>query len=115
MDIGTKIRRLRDQHKLSQPELAYRLGIAQATLSSIESGDTKKIDFLLMDRICKEFEIDFEYFLSKSRFNQTNMDNSTGYFAKTQNFYISEKLIEQYEERIKELKQTIEDLRKRIK
>ena len=69
MTIGTKISKLRDIHKLSQPELAYKLNISQASLSEIESGKTKKIDFLLMDKVCKTFEVDFEYFLENATTN----------------------------------------------
>jgi transcriptional regulator with XRE-family HTH domain len=63
MDIGFKIKTLRDKKRLSQPELAHRLGISQTALCEIESGKTKKIDFLLMDKVCKEFEVDFDYFI----------------------------------------------------
>ena len=113
MNIGIKIRRLREQEKLSQFELAERLGIAQATLSSIESGETKKVDFELMDKICKEFDVDFEYFTSEIINNVEKAEYSNiGYNNGIIN-NISEKLIEQYEERIKELKQVIEDLRSR--
>ena len=59
MDIGTKIKRLREHKNVSQTVLASHLGIAQNTLGLIENGDTKKIDFLLMDKICKIFEVDF--------------------------------------------------------
>jgi transcriptional regulator with XRE-family HTH domain len=45
MDIGTKIKRLREHKNISQTALASQLGIAQNTLGLIESGDTKKIDF----------------------------------------------------------------------
>lgn len=65
MSIGIKIRRLRESKKLSQPELAHKLGISQTALCEIESGKTKKIDFLLMDKVCREFEVDFEYFLKE--------------------------------------------------
>lgn len=45
MDIGTKIKRLREHKNISQTVLAGQLGIAQNTLGLIENGDTKKIDF----------------------------------------------------------------------
>lgn len=69
MEIGTKIGVLRKEHKLSQPELAFKLDISQTSLSEIESGKTKKIDFLLMNKICEIFDVDFEYFLNKDSFN----------------------------------------------
>ena len=61
--IGTKIRKLREGQAMSQDTLAEQLGISQTTLHNIECGNSKKIDFLLMDKISKIFEKDFEYFL----------------------------------------------------
>ena len=55
MSVGSKIRKLRIQNKLSQPELASKLNISQTALSEIESGKTKKVDFLLMDKVCNVF------------------------------------------------------------
>jgi transcriptional regulator with XRE-family HTH domain len=112
MDVGVKISNLRNNKKLSQLELAHRLGISQTALCDIESGKTKKIDFMLMDKVCKEFEVDFDYFVEKQKVKQVNKDNSVGYLATNQAFNFSEKLIEQYEERIKELKEIIVDLKK---
>ena len=77
MRIGTKIRKLRDKAGITKPELAYRLGISQATLCNIESGETKKIDFLLMDKICKEFDVDFEYFIEEKQVNRVKENNGT--------------------------------------
>jgi transcriptional regulator with XRE-family HTH domain len=77
MTIGTKIRQLRDSKKISQSDLARRLGIGQTTLGFIESGDTKKIDFLIMDKICKEFEIDFNYFLEDKQITNIKANNGT--------------------------------------
>ena len=42
MDIGTKIKRLRENKNIPQTALASKLGIAQNTLGLIENGDTKK-------------------------------------------------------------------------
>lgn len=69
MEIGTKISVLRKKHKISQPELAFKLDISQTALSEIESGKTKKIDFLLMDKVCKIFNVDFDYFLNENSIN----------------------------------------------
>ena len=70
MDVGTKISNLRKVKKLSQPELAYKLGISQTALCDIESGKTKKIDFLLMDKVCEEFDVDFDYFREEPQINK---------------------------------------------
>jgi transcriptional regulator with XRE-family HTH domain len=69
MDIGTKISILRRENKITQPELAYKLDISQTTLSEIESGKTKKIDFLLMHKVCEIFNVDFDYFLDDTTTN----------------------------------------------
>ena len=89
MDVGIKIANLRKHKKLSQPELAHRLGISQTALCDIESGKTKKIDFLLMNKVCKEFEVDYHYFFEKAKLEQINKDNATGYLAENQFFYLS--------------------------
>jgi len=66
MGVGIKIKRLREERKFSQPELAELLGISQSTLSNIESEASKKIDFLLMDKVCKVFDKDFSYFVDET-------------------------------------------------
>ena len=111
MSIGTKIRKLRIQNKLSQPELASKLNISQTALSEIESGKTKKVDFLLMDKVCNVFGVNFDYFLEDKKVfkikNNTGVAVGDNAIVNT----ISEKLIQQYEERIKELKETIAELK----
>ena len=69
MSVGFKIKKLREEKKLSQPELADILKISQSDLSKIENGRTKKIDFQLMDRVCKEFDVDFDYFTEEKQTN----------------------------------------------
>lgn len=80
MEIGTKISLLRKKHKISQPELAFKLDISQTALSEIESGKTKKIDFLMMDKVCKIFDVDFDYFLNNNsmNFNFENFEKTKG-------------------------------------
>ncbi len=76
MGVGIKIKRLREERKLSQPELAELLGISQSTLSTIESEASKKIDFLLMDKVCKVFDKDFEFFAEEKTVN--NVEKNDG-------------------------------------
>ena len=66
MEIGTKIRKLREDKKLSQNELALELGISQTTLHNIEIGASQKINFLLMDKISRIFDKDLDYFLENN-------------------------------------------------
>ncbi len=115
MTTGTKIKQLRERNKISQLDLAIILGVGQTTIASIESGNTSKIDFHLIDKLCKEFNVDFQYFIEEPKLKQINRDQSVGYIAEIQNITIHDKLIEQYEERIKEMKNTIDDLKKELK
>ena len=111
MSVGTKIHKLMKQKSVSQETLAYNLGVSQKSIHYIISGKTQKIDFLFMHKLCDFFDVDFNFFIEKPKLKQINKDSSTGYLADSQNFNLSEKLIEQYEERIKELKETIAELK----
>ena len=72
MNIGTKIKNLREEKHLSQSELAFELGVSQGTLHNIESGNSKKVDFLLMDKVCQFFDKDFDYFLEEKYVNNVH-------------------------------------------
>src|SRR5690554_2261984 len=95
MEIGTKIKVLREERNLSQRSLAKSLDISQTTLHYIETGQSKKIDFTLMDKICKLFNVDFEYFTDGKQVN--NVETNTGAIAyRIDNFNnFPENLIEQ--------------------
>lgn len=75
MNIGTKIKNLREEKHISQNDLAFQLGVSQGTLHNIESGNSKKVDFLLMDKICKFFDKDFEYFLDSNIINKVKKNS----------------------------------------
>lgn len=109
--IGSKLRRLRNDRGYSQEYLADRLKVSQATLSNIESGKTKP-DINVLLAACEEFQIDITALLDDGKtIYQTNHEKAVGYIADTQNFYVSDKLIEQYEARIKELHERISELK----
>ena len=67
MEIGIKIKRLREHKRLSQMELSTVLGISQTKLCHIESNVDKSIDFILMHKICRFFDVGFDYFLEEKR------------------------------------------------
>lgn len=78
MSIGFKIKKLRENRGLSQPRLADMLGISQSELSKIENDQVKKIDFLFMDKICKEFDVDFYYFSEENQYSISNIQSNNG-------------------------------------
>ncbi|NJM79381.1 MAG: helix-turn-helix transcriptional regulator [Flavobacterium sp.] len=114
MSVGTKIRKLRLQHKMSQEELAFKLNIAQTSISNLEANKSTP-DFLIMQKVCDVFEVDFNYFIEKPQLKQVNKDSAVGYLADNQTFYLSEKIIEQYELRIKEKDELIAFYKSQIK
>ena len=105
MSIGAKIRKLRDNKKLSQAELAERLGISQTSLCNVEIGDSKKIDFLLMDKICKEFDVDFDYFTDEKQINKVKTNQGAiAYNIETVNNF-PENIVEQIKQLVNDNKQ----------
>jgi transcriptional regulator with XRE-family HTH domain len=67
MEIGIKIRKLREAKKMSQMELAYILGISQSKLCTIESNEDKSIDFVLMHKVCQFFGVGFDHFIDYTK------------------------------------------------
>ena len=105
MSVGFKIKKLREERNLSQPELANILEISQSDLSKIENGRTKKIDFQLIDRVCKEFDVDFEYFIEERQTNNVKKNEGTiAYSVGTINHF-PENIIDQIKNLITETKQ----------
>ena len=109
MSIGTKIHKLMKQKSVSQETLASNLGVSQKAIHDIISGKTQKIDFLFMHKLCDFFDVDFNFFIEKPKLKQINKDSSTGYLADSQNFNLSEKLIEQFEKQLVEKDKRIEE------
>ena len=60
-----RLRELRKSHKLTQAQMAARLGIAPASLSYYESGE-RLPDLRVMDILYNEFDVSFEYMLGYS-------------------------------------------------
>ncbi|WP_428224136.1 helix-turn-helix domain-containing protein [Flavobacterium sp.] len=80
MSVGFKIKQLRERSHWSQPELADKLGISTGALSNIGNDKTQKIDFQLMDKVCKTLGVDFGYFIKPAKSNvvETNVGGVVG-------------------------------------
>lgn len=109
MSIGSKVRKYREAKGFSQEDLAFRLDVAQTTISSIES-DKSIPNSILLNKIAKELDVNINDILNDeiTIINSNNGEHSTGYAAYIVNHQLSEKLIEQYEERLKDMKEQIE-------
>ncbi|MDR4952940.1 helix-turn-helix domain-containing protein [Chryseobacterium sp. ES2] len=114
IQIGSKIRRLRENKGFSQEEMAERLQISRSAYSRIESGETNSwVNHI--QKLCENFDIKPEDFFINSDNNiNTNQDNASAVQANTHHDthitinQLSEKVIELYEERIRELKEQVE-------
>ena len=56
--IHIRIKEFRQALGLSQAEVSRRTGIRQATISAIENGQTKGVDFETLEALADVFEVD---------------------------------------------------------
>ncbi|WP_299130535.1 helix-turn-helix transcriptional regulator [uncultured Winogradskyella sp.] len=119
MTLGTKIRHFRQDKGISQLELAELLDIAQTTVSNFESDKTVP-DIKMIDKMSKVLDKNITDFLSSETNHFINEGQKGGMTfqnigkIKTVNG-LSEKLIEQYEVRIKEKDDLIKLLKEQLK
>ena len=60
IEIGFKIKKLREEKNLSQEQWDNLVEIAQSKLSKIENGRIKKIEINLILKLCKFIDIQFD-------------------------------------------------------
>jgi transcriptional regulator with XRE-family HTH domain len=105
MNIGIKIKRLRENKRMSQMELSTILNISQTKLCNIESNDDKMIDFALMDKVCRYFEVGFDYFLNEKQINKLEKNDGGVVGSNYGNVYhYSDKIAEQIKSLVAEIK-----------
>ena len=63
--IVLRVRELREAKGWSQRDLARRAKVRQATVSAIEAGQTKGIDFVTLERLAKALAVDPGYLIVK--------------------------------------------------
>ncbi|MCC9072814.1 helix-turn-helix domain-containing protein [Flavobacterium sp. F-65] len=108
--IGNKLKELRKSKNISQEEAADYLHLSQSAYARIESGQSNSWASHI-NKICEIFKISPED-LVKDEIGEDKEDNSD----LNETFIInqlSDKIIEQYEARIKELKKVIKDLKRK--
>ena len=66
LDIGFKIKKLKEEKNLSQEQLANLLEISQSKLSKIENGRLKKIEMKLVLKFCKSIDINLDDFFENT-------------------------------------------------
>ena len=117
--VANKIKNLRKAKGYSQEEVAERLSISQSAYARIERGESHSWAAHL-EKLSEIFEVKPEELLSDDSNNFNNQEQKGGMafqFVGTINTInsLSEKLIEQYEVRITELKEEVTSLKEEIK
>ena len=110
--FAKKFSELRKQKGLSQEELATDLNISQSSVSNYESGVTKP-DTDILQKIAEYFKVPIAYFFSDEKtifYTNENNGGNIGNFNNSTFNILSEKLIELYEKRIKDLEKEIQRL-----
>ena len=103
MSLGEKLKQARLTKNFSQEYMAEVLQISQKTYSNFENNKTKP-DFSQIEQISKVLETSILEFLTDNSF-QFNTQNNSGVNNGFVVNNLSEKLIEQYELRIKKIEE----------
>jgi transcriptional regulator with XRE-family HTH domain len=112
-EIGQKIRQIRELKGYSQEYIASKLGVSQRAFSKIETNETK-VDWQKITKIAEILEIeplDIVSFDDNLVFNNCNQSGKFEQFINQ----LPEKLMEQYDMRIKALEEEVIFLRDIVK
>jgi transcriptional regulator with XRE-family HTH domain len=113
MLIGNKLKGIRVEKGFTTLTMAEKIGVSEPTYRRYES-DKSSPDILMLDKIAKVLDKNFLELLPSECFQ--NNTNQLGGIAVSQNLgtinNLSEKLIEQYEIRLKEKDEIIKELKK---
>ncbi len=114
MNIGNKLKSLRVQKGYESVLMADKLGISETTYRRYERNESVP-DLNMLEKIAATYQIDLQELLSDSIY-QSNKNQKGGVaFAYNSTIHeLSEKLIEQYELRLKEKDEIILELKAKI-
>ena len=106
--IGNKLRGLRNEKGLSTAEIADRLDLSETTYRRYET-DKNFPDIFTLDKIAKIYNKNLAEILPAEMIVINNNEQSGGTSANALiiNQYLSEKLVEQFEQRITDLKEEV--------
>ena len=77
MTIGTKLKLLREKRKLTQEELAFKIGVAQTTIGNWERGKSIKID--IIPKLADELDVSPAYFINETRERERERERERGF------------------------------------
>jgi transcriptional regulator with XRE-family HTH domain len=114
--IGTKIKFIREDRKITQESIASRLGISQTAYSKIESNQTQ-LTIERLKEIAEILQVPETELISGAPINQFNIEKIEKNFAYINTFIesqkdIYEKLLIEKDAQIQHLKEIIELLKK---
>ncbi|MDR2204630.1 MAG: helix-turn-helix domain-containing protein [Flavobacteriaceae bacterium] len=117
--IADKIKRLRKDNGFSQEEIAEKLNISQSAYARLENGESYSWATHL-EKLSEIYGVKPESFLNDDANHFSNQEQAGGMafqFVGTINTInaLSEKLIEQYEDRLQEMKDRIKELKEEIR
>jgi transcriptional regulator with XRE-family HTH domain len=112
-NIGTKVRQIRELKGFTQDQIAQKLGVSQRAYSKLENNETR-FDWDRIAKVAEIFEVSPTDIVSFDDNLVFNNCNQSGKFEQFINQH-PEKLIEQYESRIKHLEEEVYFLRNEIK
>ncbi|MFO0322465.1 MAG: helix-turn-helix domain-containing protein [Bacteroidota bacterium] len=117
INLGSKIRMLRELKGISQDSLARSLGLSQQAFQKIESGQTK-IDIEKAELVATELGMELETLINFNPANYLYQCSQSGVFNTNQNHYNAEHIetiIKTKEELITALRTVISEKDSRIK
>ena len=79
--MGTRIKNLRKEKKMSQEELASKLGISRSYLTKIENGQ-RGLSIEIMQKLCKVFNITMEEFFGTGEEKDNYLEKETKRYGK---------------------------------
>ncbi|EGL82062.1 helix-turn-helix domain protein [Caldalkalibacillus thermarum TA2.A1] len=62
--LGIRLKELRKEHKLTQPQLADKLNVGKSTVAMWETGD-REPDYEMLQKIADFFEVSTDYLLGR--------------------------------------------------